>query len=72
MKPVSTQTMQEVGVDRLAHVEGQQSHDRVGTEILRDRQDPEDHLQPVQQEGDDEVGIGDSLRAIAHDRSRST
>ena len=32
-------------------------------------EDPEHHLQPVEQEGHHEVGIGDGLRAIAHVRS---
>ena len=37
---------QQVGVDLLADVEGEQAHERIRPEVLRDRQDPEHHLKP--------------------------
>ena len=53
-------------MDLLRDVEGQQVDERIGAEVLRGRQQPEGHLQAEEQQRDDEVGVGDGLRAIAH------
>ena len=53
-------------MNRLGDVERQPVLDRIGTEILRRREQPERHLQPVEEQRDDEVRIGDGLRPIAH------
>ena len=57
---------QQVGVNRLRDVEGQKVDQRIGAEVLRGRQQPEGHLEAVEQQRHDEVGIGDGLSAIAH------
>ena len=59
---------QQVGVDRLGDVERQPVLDRIGAEVLRCREQAERHLQPIEQQGDDEIWIGDCLRPIAHPR----
>ena len=69
MNPVSTQTISRLVWIALLTSKGRKSLDRVGSEVLGDGEDAEDHLQSVEQQGDDEVGIGDGLCAIAHVRS---
>ena len=69
MKPVSTHTMSRLVWISLLTSNGKQSRDRIGPEVLRDREEAEHHLQAVEQEGHHEVGVGDGLGAIAHVRS---
>ena len=57
---------QQVRVNRLRDVEGQQVDQRIGAEVLRGRQQPEHHLKAVEQQRHDEIRISDGLSAIAH------
>jgi hypothetical protein len=57
---------QQVGVDRLHGVERQDGEQRVGPQVLGGREEAEDHLQTEQEQGDDEVRIGDGLRPVPH------
>ena len=66
MNPVSTQTMSRLVWISFVDVERQPGLDRIGAEILDGRQQPEHHLQAVEQHGHDEVRVGDGLRAVAH------
>src|SRR5690606_7875929 len=57
---------QEVRVDDLRDVERQDVEQRVGTEILRRRQQAEHDLQAEQHDRDREIPVGDGLRLVAH------
>jgi hypothetical protein len=62
---------QEVGVDDLDHVEGQNLEQGVGAEILRRGEQAEGDLQAEQQERDHEIGIGHALGVVSHLRTSS-
>ena len=66
MKPVSTQTISRFVW--ISFVTSNGSHVLIGSgpRYFDRGQQPERHLQSIQQQGDDEVGIGDGLRARAH------
>ena len=59
-------------MDGFRDVKWQEVDQRIGAEILHRRQQSESHLETVQQQSHNEVGVGDGLRAIAHPRAPLT
>ena len=54
---------EQIRVDGLDDVERQDVQQRIGPQVLGGGEQAEDHLQAEEEEGDDEVRIGDALRA---------
>ena len=66
MKPVSTQTISRFVWIAFETSNGSQALIGSGPRYFAADEQAERHLQAIEQQRDDEVGIGDCLRPIAH------
>ena len=59
---------EQIGVDGLHPVKWQQIDQRIGAEVFHRGKQAKGDLEPEEQQGDGEVRVGHSLRAVAHAR----